>query len=408
MIHRSWLPRTAAWMGIVLGMSWLSAATLGQAPVQNPPPNNHRGCSPRIPYGGYFETTWRRWPCEQRLGETNPRAPVSEVLQTPQGFESLPPPKAEPQQPPQQPTTPPATPPLGTIIAPGGLLTPPEMPSEPPTKPETPKTPAGTGLPVPNPMQLPLESSPSESKPGNMSKPLDIPSTPPAPKSSFAPIPRNTQGLSSPESPALKSSPLKETKPSQTAKPAPTAVARGLENCEVVSLTSNVEPDRGVPARGAFYADPIDTAATAAKGTPVGYAEASSPAKLMTPEPAAPDAVADTAPVALPTLGLAGYCPVELLRHGRWMQGDLRWTVVHDGRIYRLSGPEQRKQFLDATATFAPVNSGNDTVTLVNENRTVPGLPAYCAVYNGRLYMFSSAATQTEFNNNPARYVPGK
>ena len=172
-----------------------------------------------------------------------------------------------------------------------------------------------------------------------------------------------------------------------------------------------MEPDRGVPARGSLYADPIGVAApasAAAKVTPTGYAEAASPAKLMTPEPALPNAMADTVPVALPTVALAGYCPVELLGHGRWVQGDLRWTVVHDGHIYRLSGPEQRKQFLEAAAVFAPVNSGNDTVALVNENRTIPGLPAYCAVYNGRLYMFSSLATQTEFNNNPTRYVPAK
>ena len=59
------------------------------------------------------------------------------------------------------------------------------------------------------------------------------------------------------------------------------------------------------------------------------------------------------------------------------------------------------KQFLADPDRFVPVNSGNDVVLSVDENRSVPGQPAYCATYNDRLYMFSSAATQAEFNRQP-------
>jgi YHS domain-containing protein len=107
-----------------------------------------------------------------------------------------------------------------------------------------------------------------------------------------------------------------------------------------------------------------------------------------------------------PLVALNGYCPVALLRNGRWTRGDVRWTVVHDGWIYRLSGPAEREQFLANPNAFEPACSGNDPVVQLDSQRTVPGQPTYCAAYRGRLYMFSSAATQLRFNEDPQRYVP--
>jgi len=104
-------------------------------------------------------------------------------------------------------------------------------------------------------------------------------------------------------------------------------------------------------------------------------------------------------------VALGGYCPVELARNGRWVRGDVRFTVVHKGHIYRLSGPAQRQQFLADPDVLTPVNSGQDPVLAVDEHRMVPGEAAYCATYNGRLYMFSSAATQAKFNRIPQRYA---
>jgi hypothetical protein len=209
-------------------------------------------------------------------------------------------------------------------------------------------------------------------------------------------------GLLAPETTmAPRESALKRTVSLQTLPSPQTAATTAWQHSE----------DRGVPARGDYRADPIAVAipgAASAKIDPTSYAEAASPAKLLKPEIAAADTAVDAVPAAMPTVALGGYCPVELLSRGHWVQGDVRWTVVYDGHVYRLSGPEQRNQFLAASAVFSPVNSGNDTVLLVNENRTVSGLPAYCAVYNGRLFMFSSLVTQAEFNNNPQRYVPAK
>ena len=123
-------------------------------------------------------------------------------------------------------------------------------------------------------------------------------------------------------------------------------------------------------------------------------------------EAVAPSDVIDS--VVMPPVVLNGYCVVELATNGRWTPGDLRWTVVYKGGIYRFSGPVQRQQFLANPDAFAPVNSGNDPVLAVDGNRSLPGRPAYCAMYNGRLYMFSSAATQAKFNQSPQRYAAGR
>ena len=129
------------------------------------------------------------------------------------------------------------------------------------------------------------------------------------------------------------------------------------------------------------------------------------PAGYTTVESSSP-AVAESA--AMPRVALDGYCPVELGLHGRWVPGDLRWTVVYKGWIYRLSGAEQRRQFLAHPDRLAPANSCHDPVLSADEHRTVVGQTAYCAVYDGRLYMFSSAATQAQFNGNPQRYAAVK
>ena len=109
--------------------------------------------------------------------------------------------------------------------------------------------------------------------------------------------------------------------------------------------------------------------------------------------------------INIPPLALQGYCPVELVRHGRWMPGDVHWTVVYKGWIYRLSGAAQRRQFLADPEKFVPANAGFDPVLSADQRQMVPGEPAYCVIYRDRAYLFSSAATQAEFNANPKRYV---
>ncbi len=109
----------------------------------------------------------------------------------------------------------------------------------------------------------------------------------------------------------------------------------------------------------------------------------------------------------LPKVALDGFCPVELCLHGRWAQGDPRWTAVFKGFIYRFSGNAQRQEFLANPEKYIPFNGGFDPVVSTTEKRNLPGQLNFCAAYKGRIYMFSSAANQEYFHKNPELYIGG-
>ena len=175
--------------------------------------------------------------------------------------------------------------------------------------------------------------------------------------------------------------------------PAPTNVRDG----GVVPVAGNMEPERSTLLTGAYHANSIALtipSRLAERVEPAAYAMAESPGLAEAGDQ-----------LVVPPVALNGYCPVELVLNGRWVAGDLRWTVVHKGLIYRLSGDRQRREFLADPDCFAPVDSGNDRVMLVDRQRVVPGRPEFCAMYEGRLYMFSSEAGQSRFNGDPQRYA---
>jgi YHS domain-containing protein len=121
-------------------------------------------------------------------------------------------------------------------------------------------------------------------------------------------------------------------------------------------------------------------------------------------EPEAPGSVMVT---DLPAV-LDGYCPVELVDFERWIKGSPRWTVVHDGRAYQLSGPAQNESFLNNPARYTPVAGGFDPVIATDEHREAQGSTAHCLIYQDRLYMFSSAESVAKFRENPRRYAEGR
>ncbi len=104
-------------------------------------------------------------------------------------------------------------------------------------------------------------------------------------------------------------------------------------------------------------------------------------------------------------VALDGFCCVDLCTREQWTPGDPRWTAAYQGRTYLFAGPKQRQRFLAAPNRFAPMCSGNDPVFSADENRRVTGRTDFCVTYDGRLYMFSSAATLKRFQGNPRRYV---
>jgi len=102
---------------------------------------------------------------------------------------------------------------------------------------------------------------------------------------------------------------------------------------------------------------------------------------------------------------LEGYCPVSLLEKEQWVPGDPQWAVHYQGKMYLLAGPSQRQRFLANPHRYVPVGGGVDPVLAVEENRHMPGRTDYCVVYDGRLYLFSSAESLARFHQNPKKYA---
>jgi YHS domain-containing protein len=397
------------------------------------PANYGCKCTPNVLHYGYFKTEWRQAP-----GEVRPNQKVigAELLQPVKGYEQLPLPRVKLQdlQPPPESGNPSPTPNGQPSPSPG-------LPPD-PNNPGGPAGPGGDNLS--NPKSEPGGFNPTpglnldQNPPGALGEPEKKPIEPP--KDTPSPLEKNEKpaveppkdlkdsakpavgGLNfKPELPkkgvfnqpilnrnvemgGLKSSVPTRLPDTATAKPA-AADSQTLNQAHPqANWNSALEPGMYPEsfrsgtiypatdmARQADYQAPVQSSGSGRLSS--GVVEQS----FQQPQPSAGKSA--------PPLALKGYCPVELCRNGRWVQGDPRWTVIHQGVTYRLSGNEQRLQFLANPEQFAPANGGNDLVISVNQRRNVPGELSYCAAFKGRIYMFSSSATQLEFQKNPERFI---
>jgi thioredoxin-related protein len=106
-----------------------------------------------------------------------------------------------------------------------------------------------------------------------------------------------------------------------------------------------------------------------------------------------------------PTLGLDGYCPVQLVEKSRWQKGQKAWGAIHRGRIYLFVGIEERRRFMAAPDRYAPVNSGDDVVLAVEQGRSVPGFREHGVQFENHIYLFADEASLGKFRSNPHYYA---
>jgi YHS domain-containing protein len=385
-------------------------------------PKGYGGCcTPNAQQFGYFHTSWREWPGEVRLDKTFPRSIGMESIRAPEGQEIIPPPKAakpapkgaeeaqpkpgeEMEQPPEgtqgeQPAEPgketPALPGLGLPAEPGGFNPLPSLPPD--LNAPAPQIPQGKDDNNPSKDAKPESDTKSDSQDkGN----TDNPSTSPAKtddKGSQIKVPSNSSKLSrlNAVSQTSRDNGLKTDRASMS--------QPGVHGEATPAYPSN-------NARGATYHEPVESPmsarlsrniATQSYQTPSDSSEATA----VVQSDLQADASSNELRRDAPPVAVDGFCPVELSLHGRWAQGDPRWTVVYKGFVYRLSGNAQRQEFMANPEKFVPGNGGFDPVISLAEKRNVPGQVSFCAAYKGRIYMFSSAATQETFHNNPELYI---
>lgn len=151
------------------------------------------------------------------------------------------------------------------------------------------------------------------------------------------------------------------------------------------------------PVADRSYAGP---GGPAAGPSPNGaYGQGPSGAMTGPSTPAAP------APSANPPLAMDGFCAVTLTEKERWVRGNPRFGVIHEGRTYLFAGPDEARKFYDDPERFAPANNGNDLVMQIEQGQSVPGRREHGAWYEGRVYLFSTEATYLKFSQEPARYL---
>lgn len=118
-----------------------------------------------------------------------------------------------------------------------------------------------------------------------------------------------------------------------------------------------------------------------------------------------PGAASTTPPRGNPPLALDGYCAVSLAEKERWVRGNPRFGVIHQGQTYLFAGPEEARRFYNDPDRYAPVASGDDVVLLAERGQRVPGRREHGAWYEGRVYLFADETSYNKFAADPARYA---
>jgi YHS domain-containing protein/thioredoxin-related protein len=105
------------------------------------------------------------------------------------------------------------------------------------------------------------------------------------------------------------------------------------------------------------------------------------------------------------SLSLAGYCPVSLLNENKLIPGKTELTVEHEGRIFRFASEQHRIEFRKKPDSFAPANDGRCPVSQVEKGDLLPGDPHWGVVYGGHLFLFKDGPQRDLFVKDPERYA---
>jgi YHS domain-containing protein len=444
--------------GVALALVAQAGSLPGQGTVFNRGYPNAPCCHPNMRDFGYFATQWSQWPEAPRQDQVLPQSIGADRLPTPAAEPVAPPAAADgdadhreeiKRSEPLESGTPglkaapapsllpgsdahvPGVSDLGPAIQ--GLSLPPASAAKSPATPSTPAEPAAKppALETPSVLQMP----PSTQKPAALPT-LPVPQTPATPQT-----PPSSQTPPSPDDmPPPNAAPARSTRQPaaggfdddsrEAVKPFAAAfrdppnqnILRSnfgamdsisveqspLRKADSVSEENGAEPS----ARQAGYDEPaasqpslndgeVSVRFQGASDQSFRRSQAAHPYQQVSAEVEVPTELAEqNAPTAL-----EGYCPVASLASERWTAGDSRWSVVHQGRTYRMSGPEQRQAFLANPARYLPVLGGLDPVLAMRDSRQVPGRLEFSMLYEGRIYMFASQASLADFREDPKAYA---
>ena len=104
-------------------------------------------------------------------------------------------------------------------------------------------------------------------------------------------------------------------------------------------------------------------------------------------------------------VALAGYDPVTLLQDQKLVPGRADLVAEHGGRQFRFANETGRDAFLKQPESFAPANDGRCPVSQVDRGDFATGDPHWGVVYNGHLFLFRDMADRDRFAKDPERYA---
>ena len=132
---------------------------------------------------------------------------------------------------------------------------------------------------------------------------------------------------------------------------------------------------------------------------PVSPSPATTAIQAMLATPAPPKKTVEV------PLALEGFCPVILCTEERWVTGNPAYCTMYQGYIFRFSSMEALATFARNPAHYTPVAMGEDIVLKVDRNRRVNGDRRFGAWFQGRVFLFSSQETFNAFEARPDYYA---
>jgi YHS domain-containing protein len=103
-------------------------------------------------------------------------------------------------------------------------------------------------------------------------------------------------------------------------------------------------------------------------------------------------------------VGLDGYCPVCVVEMKKWEKGNPSIASNYDGMTYYFPSSAIKAKFDASPEKYVPVLNGDCIVCLGNMNKRVPGSVRFSALHQNRLYLFPAEQQKSMFLANPAAF----
>ncbi|QDU79459.1 YHS domain protein [Polystyrenella longa] len=105
------------------------------------------------------------------------------------------------------------------------------------------------------------------------------------------------------------------------------------------------------------------------------------------------------------TPGLARFCPITLRNQLKLVEGLPQFRAVYDTKVFWFTSASAKQMFQQNPELYTPANNGNDIVLETSFAYQTEGSAVYSLWYRGRLYLFASNKTKESFRRTPHEYL---